>query len=136
MLYLITHGYKGVEQRSQEDIVFLISTFDEIKNAGLEFVFTNMNAKLRLAEFYNDERDFDNIRWDVVKSRYWHNDDTDIARQDFKQAEFLVRNHVPAAYLTALVVKTEERKAHFERLLANSELRIEVYVDNNSKLYY
>lgn len=56
MLYLIMNGYKGVQQRPQEDIVFLVSAFEEIRAAGLEFVFTNMNAKLALAEFFVKKR--------------------------------------------------------------------------------
>ena len=115
MLYLIMNGYKGVEQRPQKDIVFIVSKFDKIKEAGLEFVFTNMNAKIALADFYNDEKDFDKIQWDIVKSKQWANDIINYSRQDYKQAEFLVRTHVPISCISALVVKTTERRTYFDR---------------------
>ena len=71
MLYLIKNGYKGVEQRPQEDIVFLVSTFDKIKKANLEFVFTDMNAKIAIVKFFDNESDFNKLQWDIIQSRFW-----------------------------------------------------------------
>ena len=136
MLYLIMKGYKGVQQRPQEDIVFLISTYQTVEQAGLEFVFTDRNAKLAFANFYNEEQYLDQIQWDVVKSRVWKNDESSLNRQDYKQAEFLVRNYMPVNCLTVLVTKNEAKKRYFEELMLNLSLDIPVYQDKTSKLYY
>ena len=136
MLYLIMNGYKGVEKRPQEDIVYLVSDFNKIEDAGLEYVFTDMNAKLAVVNFFNDKKDFDKIKWDIVKNSHWKNDESNIARQDYKQAEFLVRDHVPITCITDLVLKSTAKEAHFRQLIADLDLDIEVVIDNNCKLYY
>lgn len=136
MLFLILRGYQGVEKRAQEDIVYIICSFQKIKEAGLEFVFTDMNAKRTLANFYNQEEDFEKVHWDIVKSKEWKNDENNIGRKDFKQAEFLVRNYIPVECISAIVVKTEERKLYFEEIMNNLALQINVHVDTNSQYYY
>ena len=135
MLYLIMNGYKGVEQRRQEDIVFFVSSLDMVKEEGLEYIFTDMNAKRAFANFYDDEADFDKIKWDIVRSRDWSNH-YGIGRQDYKQAEFLVRNSVPVSCIEALVVKTEERQIYFQGIIDSLGINLEVFLDKNSKLYY
>lgn len=136
MLFLIINGYGGVVQRPQEDIVFIVSTVDQVSAQGLEFIFTDRNAKIAIAEYFNDLKDLDKIHWDIVKSRHWANDESNIARRDFKQAEFLVRHYLPVQCITFVVVKTEQRKAYFEEIISNLGLSIQVYVDYKCKLYY
>lgn len=136
MLYLIMHGFKGVEQRPQEDIVFVVTTFDQIQQAGCEFVFTNMNAKIAIANYYDQEADFDKIKWDIVRSKNWASDEFNIGRQDYKQAEFLVRNYLSVDCIKFLVVKTEERRIYFQKIITNLGLDITVGVDAKLKLYY
>lgn len=136
MLYMIAHGYGGVEQRPQDDIVFLVCDFQKIKQLGLEYYFTDKNAKIAVANFYKDELDFDKLDWNTIKARDWKNDETDLARKDKKQAEFLVRQHVPVTCLHFIVVKSESRKVYFDELISNLGLSIKVFVDVDRKLYF
>ena len=136
MLYLIMHGYKGVEKRPQEDIVFIVCNFNGVKEKNLEFVFTDRNAKIALAKYYNKEADFDKINWEVVKSKDWEDKPDDFERKDLKQAEFLIRNQVPVECIEMLVVKTEDRKRYFEEIILSLGLNIPVRVDNRQRLYY
>lgn len=136
MLYLIMNGYQGVTQLPQADIVYLVCKFGDIENSELNYIFTDRNAKISVANFYTDKENFDNLKWDIIYSKNWKNDDTNLSRQDYKQAEFLIKDHVPVQYLHAIVVKNEERKVYFEELLAKLALDIKVYVDTTSKLYY
>jgi len=136
MLYLIKNGYQGVEARRQEDIVFILCDFDKIKVQSLPFIFTDRNAKLKLAKYYTHELDFDQLDWEIIKSKQWNNDLNNLSRQDYKQAEFLVRDHLPVECIHRLVVKTEKRKLHLDTLIADLEIEIEVNVDINCKLYY
>lgn len=136
MLYLIRNGYQGVTQLPQTDIVYLICKFEDIENSELEYIFTDRNAKISVANFYTDKENFENLKWDIIYSKNWKNDDTNLSRQDYKQAEFLIKDHVPVQYIHAIVVKNEERKVYFEELLAKLALDIKVYVDTTSKLYY
>ncbi|MEM0577004.1 type II toxin-antitoxin system toxin DNA ADP-ribosyl transferase DarT [Flavobacterium polysaccharolyticum] len=136
MLYLIKNGYQGVTKRPQEDIVYLVCKFETIENSGLEYVFTDRNAKISIANFYTNKQDFEKLHWEVINSKHWNNDESNWSRQDYKQAEFLIKNHVPVQYINAIVVKNEERKIYFEELLTKLALDIKVLIDVNSKLYY
>lgn len=136
MLYLIMKGYSGVTQRPQNDIVYIVVNFEAIKESQLPFVFTDRNAKIAVAHFHTDEEDLDKLNWDVIRSRDWSNDNDNLERRDLKQAEFMVRNHLPVKCIHALVVKTEERKLFFEQIITKLDLPIKVVLDNKRSLYY
>lgn len=136
MLYMIMNGYGGVEQKPQNDLVFIVCSYQTVKNAGLPFVFTDKNAKIAVANFYEAESDFEKLDWECIKSHDWKNDESNIARKDLKQAEFLIHQHVPVDCIHALVVKTSERKDYFEEMIRNLGLTIAVHIDVSCKLYY
>jgi hypothetical protein len=133
---MIKNGTAPVEQRPQEDIVYLISSVQAIKNANLEYCFTDMHAKLRLAGFYREDKDFDKIDWEVVQAKVWNRLPDYLDRQDRKQAEFLVRHHVPVSCISWLGVKTEARKRYFDEIIAKLELPVQVFLDTKNQLYY
>jgi hypothetical protein len=136
MLYLIKYGYGGVQKRPQEDIVFIVCDVNTVIQAGIEFVFTDRNAKIAVANFYNDPTEFDKLDWETIKSRDWANTEDDLSRKDRKQAEFLVRNYMPVNCIQFIVVKTEARKFYFDQLISDLGLSIKVFVDTKRKLYY
>lgn len=49
MLLMIKNGTKGVTQRPQEDIVYVVCTVQKIVDLGLPFVFTDRHAKRAMA---------------------------------------------------------------------------------------
>lgn len=136
MLLMIRNGTPPVEKRPQEDIVYLISSVAAIKTAGLEYCFTDMHAKMRFAGFYREDKDLEKIDWDVVKGRQWNKTPDYLDKQDRKQAEFLVRHHVPISCIGWLGVKSAERKSYFEQMIANLGLSIQVFLDTKNQLYY
>lgn len=136
MLYKIKTGHGSVIQRPQEDIVFILCEFEAVRSAKLKYVFTDRHAKRGLAKYYNDPADFDKLQWEVIESKQWRNDEQNMARQDFKQAEFLINNHLPLECVHSLVVLTNERKQYFEKRIGYYNLPIEVFVDKNRRLYY
>lgn len=136
MLFLIMNGLQGVERRKQEDIVFVKTSFERIQSLKLDYLFTDKNAKIKVASFYQSEEDFEQLRWDVIKDRVWRNTESDLSRKDCKQAEFLVKNHVPAEAIEALIVKTTRRKEELGELIVASKVEIPIFVDTKSKLFY
>lgn len=136
MLLMIKNGTPPVQKRPQEDIVYLISSVQAIRDAGLEYCFTDRQAKKALAGFYRDDKDLDKIDWEIVGLRHWRNTADDLDRMDRKQAEFLVRHHVPLSCISWLAVKTGERKRYFEEMIANLGLTIRVFLDTKNQLYY
>jgi len=136
MLYIIKNGFSGVEKRPQMDIVYIVCKYETIKNNNLPFVFTDRNAKIAVAKFYTDEKDLNRLDWNSIRAKDWGSDETNLARRDLKQAEFLIKNHVPVSCIHVLVVKTQERKDYFEEMITNLGLQIKVHIDNSCKLYY
>ena len=136
MLYLIREGKSGVEKRPQEDIVFVVCKYDTIREEGLSFLFTDRNAKIAVANFYEKDSDFDKLDWESIKTRNWASDNSNLSRRDLKQAEFLIHQQVPVKCIHALIVKTSLRKSYFAEIIRNLELPITVHVDSDCKLYY
>lgn len=136
MLYMIKNGLNGVVKRPQEDIAFLVSDYQKVKNASLRFMFTDRHGKMAVANFFRAEKDFDQLDWDSIKTRYWKSDESNLEKRDLKQAEFLIHYHVPVHCIQCIVVKNLERKEYFDRILHGLKLSIPVYVDKMCKLYY
>lgn len=136
MLLMIKNGTAPVEKRPQEDIVYIVSSVKAIKEAGLEYCFTDRHAKNAFAEFYREEKYFSKIDWDTVKAQYWNNVYNYLDRQDRKQAEFLIRYHVPKSCINWLIVKSEERKQYFEKMIATLQLPIKLHLDTTNRYYY
>lgn len=136
MLYLIMNGYQGVKQLPQDDIIFIVVNFEAVTNAGLEYVFTDRNAKIAIARYFSNPADLDELKWEIVNSKDWKNSEEDLQRRDFKQAEFLIRREVPIELIYTLVVKSDERKIEVERSIEEAGLLIPVRVARPGKLYY
>lgn len=136
MLYLIMHGYKGVTQYPQKDIVYLVIDSKQIIEADFQYVFTDRHAKVKLAKFFNQPDDLQLLRWDIIKSKRWDNTEEDFQRMDFKQAEFLVRDHIPTHFINRLIVKNDERRRDIEEIVRKLDLNIPVSNAPDGKLYY
>jgi len=117
MLYMIMNGYSGVPQRPQQDIVYVISSFDRVSELGLDYAFSDQHAKTALARFFNSPDNFNEVDWETVRSKDWKNTSSDYNRRDRKQAEFLVRSFVPVEAIQAIGVATEVRRSHAQALV-------------------
>lgn len=135
MLYAIKTGW-NVDRHPQEDIVFVECDVSRIAKDGIDFCFTDRHAKRNLAQYFTDLSDTQYLRWDYITAKEWKNTDQHLNRMDFKQAEFLVKNHLDVNYIDQLWVKNQERKAYFEEIINNLALSIVVNIDTNSHLYY
>jgi hypothetical protein len=111
MLYLIMNGFQGVHKRPQEDLVFLVCKIAEVSQSGVDFIFTDRNAKMKLAKPYTDLADLDKLNWDCIYTRDWKNTEENYQKRDLKQAEFLIKHHLPIDLVSAIVVINEEKRA-------------------------
>ncbi|MGC4109817.1 MAG: DUF4433 domain-containing protein [Nocardioides sp.] len=99
-----------------DEVVYLVSSVPRIVALGGEWVASDRNAALYMAEFTDDEQSLtDHISWDVIVARYW-SDYPDGA--DLRAAEFLVHESVPWEAVEAIVTKTEETRAQVEAMVA------------------
>jgi len=136
MLYNIKTGYRGITKRSQDDLVFIVSSIGKIIDKNLKWCFTDGHAKQHITCFYNTLQDLTKVDWEAVKLLYWHNTYYDMDLQRRKQAEFLVKDFVPVDCICKIVVLTNEKKDLVDKMLNSIGLNIEVSVDIDHKLYY
>lgn len=136
MLFNIKTGYRGITKRPQSDIVYVCCKLESIAREACEFVFCDGHAKNRLTQFFSDTRDLDKVDWSLRWERYWRNSEDDYDRQRRKQAEFLVRNHVPANCVDHIVVYDQEKATFVTEILNRLTLNIPVTINPQGKFYY
>ncbi|SDF98543.1 protein of unknown function [Dyadobacter soli] len=136
MLFNIKTGYRGIRQRSQSEIIYIVCEANSIVDACDKWCFIDGHAKNHITEFFNQLVDLDHVNWDVVRARYWHNDDDNYDKMRQKQAEFLVKDHVPAKCINAIVVFDSETENIVNLVLQRNGMNISVYVNPNNNFYY
>jgi hypothetical protein len=136
MLLNIKTGHRGITERPQGDIVYIVCRVNTLVEQCDEWCFTDGHAKDRLTEFYNDLNDLSEVYWDTVSLRYWHPIEDFLDRQVRKQAEFLVKHHVPVNCISSIVVLNQARKTFVEEITTRLELEIPVQVNPNNQFYY
>jgi hypothetical protein len=136
MLYKIKTG-NAVPQLPQEDIIYLCCKFTELVASDLEWCFTDGNAATGITEFFTGEDAYATLDWKSIYATEWsdNNSDADHDRMRKKHAEFLVKGHVPAAYIRAVVVRTAERYQLVQQWIDGTGLAIKVY-SNRPQFYF
>jgi hypothetical protein len=136
MLYNIHTGWRGIPKQPQREIVYICCTLDSIEQAGCRYIFTDGHAKQAISQFYEDRAQLDQVDWNVVYKEYWRNDDEDADRQRRKQAECLVRHHVPVSCILRIVAYDEEMQKYVQGILDDLQLNIDIRINPKGKFYY
>ncbi len=136
MLYNIKTGYRGIEKRSQADIVFIACRISDIVERCQEWCFTDGHAKNCITTFYNTLDNLRHIDWQTVRMQMWKNCEDDWDRQRKKQAEFLVKHYVPVECIYVIVVRNAQRQTQVEAMLKRLGLNIKTHADTQNKFYY
>jgi len=95
MLYAIQKGFNGVIQRNPQEIIYLVTTFENVTKNGCQYVFTDGHGYHLMSQFFNDEDSLEEVDWNAVKLKRWTDTEDDPDRKRRKQAEFLVFNELP-----------------------------------------
>jgi hypothetical protein len=90
-------------QGGQEQVVHLEVPIQAAIDGGRRWMFTNMHAELKIADYYNDLGHLGKLRWDYINS----NNFTTEERKTHKQAEFLVQYQVPWSCVKRIGVRNE-----------------------------
>lgn len=97
--------YKG----GQRPILHLVANLDAVREARLEFVFTDRHALTAYARFYTSKDDPANcLDWKAIGSDYWYNTPEQPDRREKKQAEFLVHRFFPWELIEAIGVMNQD----------------------------
>lgn len=136
MLLNIKTGYRGITRRPQSDIVYICCKFTSIKKYCPKWCFTDGHSKNVLTRFFNTEDNFNEVDWSIVHEQYWHNTEDDFDRMRRKQAEFLVKDHVPVHCFDCIVVFNVEKRNFVQGIIDEIGLDIKVKIDTGNKFYY
>jgi hypothetical protein len=123
MLYAITRGLVSAEAARTEQIVYLMSSTQILRQAGLTVIASNRHAELDYAEITDDDKDLDDDRfidWPLMKERIWRNTPQDPDRKERRQAECLVYPNVPWQAIEEVATKSESACAQAKFVLGEA----------------
>lgn len=119
MLMNITTGFGGVPQRSNDEIVFLVSALHRLAEHEAQFVYTDRHAYLATARFSSDPAELASlVSYDLLRGGNFRRDPEAPERAERYQAEALVHHHVPFASVVGLACYTETSRARIESLIS------------------
>lgn len=127
MLLDIKTGFH-VKQRPQREIVYVCSELDRVQALDLQFAFTDGHAYMKTSRFFNSVTDLNLLDWHMIPAKYWRRTEDDNDRQRRKQAEFLVKQHVPVAAVVAVVVYDQKMADWVTPLLIAGGVNFKVHV--------
>ena len=126
------------------DLVYLVTSVDQIVASQVAFAISDRNAAKELAEFTSDLRALGDLTteapqsefvdWPLMKARMWKNTRDDGERMERRMAEFLVHGEVPLDLMVGVAVRSEERKTRVEQ--AFDEAGVDLRVIVRSEWYY
>jgi hypothetical protein len=112
MLYVIQKGFNGIKPIAAEEIVYVVSSVQQIIDNGFDFVFTDGHAVDSFSIQYS-KKDVDNLYeildWQAIKSNHWKSE-TDLDLKRRKQAEFLVLGDIPQQAVLFFGVYNQDAK--------------------------
>ncbi|MCF8258763.1 MAG: DUF4433 domain-containing protein [Flavobacteriales bacterium] len=139
MLLNIKTGFRGIRQRPQHELVYVVSSLDAVIQAGLSFVFTDghpKNDRIMKSHAFDDVQDLDKVDWETVQLQHWEPIEDDMDRMRRKQAEFLVKGHLPVSCIVGLIVLNDQCRQQVEELVVSRGLNLKVHADVHHKYFF
>lgn len=126
MMKNIHSGWGGIRQRSNAEIVILVSSLRRVQEQGIHFLFTNGHAYPPDTRFFNDLCDLSVIDWGILQRRDFKRDLDDPKKLERYQAEALIHQHLPVSGLVGAVCYTEKIKSDIEKQILARDLSLQV----------
>ncbi|NWC91074.1 MULTISPECIES: DUF4433 domain-containing protein [unclassified Pseudomonas] len=121
------HSGWSVQQRSNDEIVILVSSLYRVEQLGLPFVFTNAHAYPDWTNYYSDLANLGEIDWPILQRRDFKRDPDDPRKMERYQAEALIHHHLPITGLLGIMCYTDAMKERIEQDVAARGLRLSVH---------
>lgn len=102
---------------TQEEIIYLYSTVQEMVTKQRKFVFSDGHGLAAYTDWYDDLKDLNKVDWKTVYADVWKNTPDDNNRMTRKQAEFLVHQSCGWGRILEVGVMTPKMKARVETVL-------------------
>lgn len=116
MLYMIRHGFKDVQQREPEEIVYLVSSIEKIVDEDYLYYFTDGKANASVSKVFDSIKDLDKLDWDVIEDEFWANTEEDQDRKRRKQAEFLIYQTIKLQDIIGIAVYNKSALEKVDKL--------------------
>lgn len=136
MLLNIKTGYRGIKKYPQSELVFLVCKISDIIENCPHWCFTDGHAKSSITQFHNNIEDLSLLDWDTINLQFWSSTEDDWDRMRRKQAEFLVKKHVPVTCISQIIVLNSEQEAKVKEIESRAGIDIPVVIDQQRKYFY
>jgi ssDNA thymidine ADP-ribosyltransferase, DarT len=121
------HSGWGVEKRSNDEIVILVSSLPHVQSLGLPFVFTNAHAFPAWTDYYSDLAMLNEIDWDILQRRDFARVPDDPKKMERYQAEALIHQHLPIEGILGIICYSDALKQGIEREIQARKLTLAVH---------
>jgi len=121
------HSGWSVQQRSNDEIVILVSSLYRVEQLGLPFVFTNAHAYPDWTDYYSDLAKLGEIDWPILQRRDFKRDPDDPRKMERYQAEALIYHHLPITGLLGIMCYNDAMKESIEQDVAARGLTLSVH---------
>jgi hypothetical protein len=129
MLFAISKGNVAGYTEGQTPIVHLASSIERVSESGLPFAFSDGHADMAISQFFNDLERLDRIDWDIMRARYWNDNEDDNDRCRRRMAEFLVSQFFPWELVERIGVINSTVAERVEAALAAAAHKPEIRVE-------
>jgi hypothetical protein len=135
LLQLKTGRVTGYNE-SQEPLVYLFASAQDVADANIPFVFSDGHGIAAFTEWYDDLCKLDQVDWDMVYQRYWADRPDDLDRQRRKQAEFLIHEFCPWSLINEIAVINQSVRMRVENIMADFDEGMKKPVSVKAEWYY
>jgi hypothetical protein len=126
MLLNIKTGYRGIQQRRNDEIAIMVCSLQKLDQDGIAFVFTDRHARLATAEFFGDVSDLNRIDWKILQNSDFSRDNNDLGKMERYQAETLVHRYLPTDSLLAIACYNSRERDRVDALVKGAGLGLSV----------
>jgi hypothetical protein len=126
MLYNIRTGYGGIQQRSNDEIVVLVSSLIRLDESRVQYLFTDRHAHLEAAQFFRDREDLAHVDFGPLRRRDFRRDPGDPGKFERYQAEALVHRSMPVTALLGVACYTDGVRRELETDVTQLGLELKV----------
>lgn len=134
MLYSIHGGRVAGYRGGQTEVVYLVSSVEQVAKGDRSWCFTDGHAVMGLSDFYDQISELDKVDWDLMKNWRWKDSADDPDRKRRKQAEFLVHRSLPWSWIEQVGVIDEAMAQKVRRIVSAAEHQPPVSIQR--KWYY
>lgn len=130
MLLNIVTGH-SMPRRPRDELVVLVSSLYDARDAGCAFVFADRHAYLQYLTTENFSNSLDDLAdmvpWDLLRTRDFGHDPEQPDKKERYQAEALIHQHLPVSTLKGLVAYNEAVAEALRRQVSDRGLEMPVY---------